>query len=105
MPQQNRLEGNVEQMSIRQAARWAEHKDCVYRVLDGQPDYMAAAVDVNTNKVLSIGFGDKAYDFKRAHPDLDIRVYTLDEVLQGMSEEEGEQGCIPGPRDADTPWH
>jgi len=94
-----------DQMSIRQAARWADREDCVYRVQDGQPDYMAAAVDVGTNMVLCMGFGDKAYDFKRDHPELAIRVYTVDEVLQGMDEEDGERNCIPGARDADAPWH
>jgi len=96
---------NVEQMSIRQAARWADREGCVYRLHHGQPDYMAAAVDLNTNKVLSMGYGDKAYDFKRAHPEQPIRVYTLDEVLQGMSEEDGERDCVPGARDAEAPWH
>lgn len=95
----------MNQMSIRQAARWAERNGSVYRVQDGQPDYMAAAVDVNTNKVLCMGFGDRAYDFKRAHPEQPIRVYTLDEVIQGMDEEEGEAACIPGPRDADAAWY
>lgn len=96
---------STEQMSIRQAARWADRKGCVYRVQGGQPDYMAAAVDVNTNMVLCMGYGDKAYDFKRDHPEQSIRVYTLDEVLQGMSEEDGERNCVPGVRDADAPWH
>lgn len=94
---------NTEQMSIRQAARWAERQGCVYRVQEGQPDYMAAAVDINTNKVLSMGFGDSAYQYKRDHPEQPIRVYTMDEVLQGMSEEEGEACCVPGARDADAP--
>jgi len=93
------------QMSIREAARWADSKGCVYRVKDGQPDYMAAAVDLNTNKVLSMGFGDKAYDFRRDHLGQPIRVYTLDEVLQGMAEEDGEAHCVPGARDADAPWY
>lgn len=91
-------------MHIRDAARWAERQDCVHRVTNGEPDYMAAAVDINTNRVLEMGFGDKAYEYKRARPDQAIRVYTLDEVLQGMSEEEGEASCVPGPRDADAPW-
>ena len=95
----------MKQMSIRQAARWAEWKGCVYQVQDGQPDYMAAAVDLNTNKVLRMGFGDEAYEFKRAHPEQLIRVYNLDEVLQGMDEEDGESSCVPGPRDAEAPWH
>lgn len=95
----------MNQMSIRQAARWAEQEDCVCRSLNGEPDYMAAAVDVNTNTVLCMGFGDKAYDYKHANPDRPIRVYTLDEVLQGMGEEEGERSCVPGARDADAPWH
>lgn len=96
---------NSNQMSIRDAARWADRQGCVFRVIDGQPDYMAAAVDVNTNKVLHMGFGDAAYDFKRAHPEQAIRVYSLDEVLEQIGEDEGEQGCVPGARDADAPWH
>ena len=91
-------------MHIRDAARWAERQDCVYRVVDGEPDYMAAAVDINTNRVLVMGFGDKAYEYKNARPQEAIRIYTLDEVLQGMSEEEGEASCVPGPRDAEAPW-
>jgi len=95
----------MQPMNIRQAARWADRAGAVYR-LDrlGQPDYMAAAVDINTNLALCVGFGDKAYDFKRDNPQLQIRVYTMDEVLQGMGEEEGEAGCCPGPRDAEAPW-
>lgn len=96
---------NTEQMSVRQAARWAEREDCVYRIHEGQPDHMAAAVDIDTNKVLSMGFGDSAYQYKRDHPDKAIRVYTMDEVLQGMSEEEGEAHCVPGARDAEAPWN
>ena len=96
---------NTKQMHIRDAARWADRQDCVFRVIDGQPDYMAAAVDVKTNQVLHLGFGDAAYAFKRSHPDLSIRVYTLDEVLEQIGEEDGEQSCIPGFRDADAPWH
>jgi hypothetical protein len=92
-------------MSINQAARWADSKDCVYRVHRGEQDFMAAAVNTNTNKVLVMGWGDKAYDYKRANPDMPIRVYTMDEVLQGLSEEEGEASCVPGPRDADAPWY
>ncbi len=96
----------MNRMSIRQAARWAEGHDAVYRVShDGQPDYMAAAVDVNTNTVLTMGFGDKAYDYAKAHQGARaIRVYAIVEVLEGMSEEEGERACVPGPRDADAPW-
>jgi len=96
---------HLNQMSIRQAARWAERNNSLYRVQDGRPDYMAAAVDVNTNMVLCMGYGDKAYDFKRARPEQPIRVYTLDEVVQGMDEEEGEAACIPGPREVDSPRH
>lgn len=96
---------STNQMHIRNAARWADRQDCVFRVIDGQPDYMAAAVDVNTNKVLHMGFGDVAYEFKRAHPGQAIRVYSLSEVLDEMGEEEGERSCIPGIRDADAPWH
>lgn len=92
-------------MHIRDAARWADRQDCVYRMIDGQPDYMAAAVDVSTNKVLHMGFGDEAYAFKRTHPNLSIRVYALDDVLEQIGQEEGERGCIPGIRDADAPWH
>lgn len=51
---------------------------------------MAAAVDINTNLVLCIGFGDKAYAFKRQNSAVQVRVYTMDEVLQGMDEEDGE---------------
>ena len=96
---------STNQIHIRNAARWADRQDCVYRVIDGQPDYMAAAVDAHTSKVLCMGFGDAAYEFKRTHPGLSIRVYTMDEVLEQIGEEEGEQGCIPGFRDADAPWH
>jgi hypothetical protein len=39
------------------------------------------------------------------HPEKAIRVYTMDEVLQGMSEEEGEAHCVPGARDAEAPWN
>jgi hypothetical protein len=95
------------QMSINQAARWANRNQCVYRVdrYSGQPDYMAAAVDINTNKVIVMGFGNKAYDYERANRQTaNIRVYTMHEVLEGISEEEGEAGCVPGARDADAPW-
>lgn len=97
----------MNQMSIRQAARWAESRDAVYRVgRDGQPDYMAAAVDVNTNMVLCMGFGDKAYDYAKANNGAyAIRVYTLSEVLEDMTEEDGERQCVPGARDSDAPWH
>lgn len=91
-------------MHIRDAARWADRQGCVYRIQNGEPDYMAAAVDIDSNTVLVMGFGDKAYAHKRENPTLPIRVYTMDEVLQGMSEEEGEACCVPGPRDADAPW-
>lgn len=99
------MSSTEQEMSIRQAARWADRKGCVYRVQGGEPDYMAAAVDVNTNMVLCMGYGDQAYDFKRDNPEQSIRVYTLGEVLQCMSEEEGECNCVPGVRDADAPWH
>lgn len=97
----------MNQMTIRQAARWADKQQCVYRVdrYTGQPDHMAAAVDIKTNRVLCIGFGDKAYDFKRDNPTAPIRVYTMQEVLDGMHEEEGEAMCVPGAGDADAPWN
>lgn len=96
----------MKSMSIRQAARWSRAMGTVYRVgAGGQLDYMAAAVDVNTNAVLCMGFGDKAYEYaKNVKPDQQVRVYTLDEVLQGMDEEEGERACVPGARDEDAPW-
>jgi hypothetical protein len=94
-------------MSINQAARWAERQDAVLRTShDGRPDYLAAAVDVNTNLVLCMGFGDMAYDYARAHrSERAIRVYAIVEVLEGLSEEEGEAACVPGARDAETPWY
>lgn len=94
-------------MSIRQAARWAERNDCVYRAnkFTGAPDYMTAAVDQRTNLVLCMGWGNKAYDYKAQHADQQIRVYTLAEVLEGIDEEEGEMSCAPGARDADAPWN
>ena len=95
----------MQQMSITQAAKWASRNDCAYRVdrYTGQPDYMQAAVDQNTNLVLCIGYGDKADHYKRANPDKWIRVYTLQEVIEQIDCEEGEAGCMPGPRDAEAP--
>lgn len=83
-------------MNIRQAARWAERNDCVFRVgRDGQPDWMYAVWRYSDQEAVCIGYYDKCRAYMDAHKGEGIRMESLDEVLQGMAESEGELLCIP----------
>lgn len=85
-------------MNIRQAAQWAEKKGCVYRVgYDGQPDYMYAVYSVRTHEVLCVGYHAKCSEFVKSYEGSrwDIKMVSLDQIIQEMGEEAGELGMIP----------
>ena len=93
----------MQQMTIREAARWAERKDILVRTdRDGGPDWLCAAYSARDNRVELIGYGSKCYDYvreQRAAGRDDLRVDSLDGVLSDMYEESGEAGCIPDVRE------
>lgn len=85
------------QMSITQAARWADRNSLVYRVnkYTGAPEYMYAAYDISTNLVEVIGHYEKcsAVVPPRGQQTSDgrwLRLISLDEVLEELRESEGE---------------
>lgn len=91
-------------MNIRQAARWAEKKGCVYRVRNGAPDLMYAVWAVRDHSVLCLGYRDRCAEFMTSkganlYFDPALRMEPLQEVLEGMYEEEGERGCYLGVRE------
>lgn len=87
------------QMHIRDAARWAARKDILVRTdRNGGPDWLCAAYSVRDNRVELIGYGDKCYDYareQRAAGRDDVRVDSLDGIMQEMDEEAGEARCVP----------
>jgi hypothetical protein len=87
-------------MNIRQAARWAERKDCVYRVnRDGQPDWMYAVWRFSDQEAVCVGYYEKCRDYMAAHKGEPLRMDSLDDVLQGMAESDGESGVVPDVRE------
>jgi hypothetical protein len=92
-------------MNIRQAARWAEREDILVREgRDGQPDWLYAVYDTNTNRVTCIGYYEKCSQHmldagcKHAscaghHETTDgrwLRMQSLHCIVQEMDESEGE---------------
>lgn len=93
------------QMNIRQAARWAQQKDCVYRIgKDGQPDHMYAVTRIKDQIVVCLGYYDKCADYMNEHKGEYLRNYCLDDVLQEMSESEAESRCYLGQREEGVSW-
>lgn len=92
------------EMSIRQAARWAESKDALY--IGGNPNNpMAAVWSANTHKVVCLGSADKCRAWIKANTTCQyiptygmnypgqgdwFRMDSLDEVLEGMEQTEAE---------------
>lgn len=97
-----------ETVNIRQAARWAERKGALYRVMpNGQTEYLYAVYDTRNLLVECIGLYAKCkaycaglgseYDSMPTKDGRYLRTEALDTVVQEMDEAEGEAGCIPEP--------
>lgn len=84
-------------MNIRQAARWAERKDCLFSVnrYTGEVEYLYAAYDINTNLVVAIGSYEKCKAAGGCAVGGDLRLEALQDVCADMDEYEGEAMCVP----------
>jgi len=96
-------------MSVRQAARWAEHKGCLFTInkFTGQPDYLYAVYSTawkGGNRVLCLGGYDKCTAYVNANKGEQIRMECLQSVVEGMDEEAGEAGCYLGVREEGISW-
>lgn len=85
------------QMTLYQAARWADKNDAVYFPMrDGSVEWNYAVHDERTGFVLCIGKYDKCSAFMTgAQAGCQWRMYSLESVLEQIDEEEGEARCIP----------
>lgn len=90
-------------MSINDAAKWADRKDCLYINGDYQAP-MCAAVNQNDNRVDCLGSFQKVDAYMKAHPDQPLRRYWLDEVLEQIQCDEGEAACYLGWREEGVSW-
>lgn len=86
-----------QQMTLYQAARWADRNDAVYFPMrDGSVEWNYAVHDMRTGFVLCIGKYDKCSAFLASVPSGSYwRMDSLESVLEQIDEEEGEASCIP----------
>lgn len=99
----------MSQMNIREAARWAERKDALVRVVNGEPHYLYAVYDTGNHMVDLVGGYDKckAYALSRgceyvptasgqhAADGRWLKMVSLEQVCEEMGESEGEARCVP----------
>ena len=95
------------QMNIRQAARWAERKGCLYRTsnYNNEPVYLYAVYDADTHMVECLGGYEKCDDYRKSlgssydtiptNDGRHLRMVTLESVRCDLDESEGEARCIP----------
>lgn len=92
----------MNRMSINQAARWAERKDCLY-ISGNTQNPMYAVVDQNDNRVDCLGAFEKCEAFISANRGW-WRLYVLDEVLEQIRSDDAEAACYLGEREENVAW-
>lgn len=87
----------MNKMHIRDAARWAERKDCLSRVnYVGEHEYMYAVYETDHNTVIKMGWNyDELSAILKEQPQYSAKMIDLLTITGEMDEEEGEARCIP----------